>query len=89
MSSAFFVHFNGSALHHVQLGPGMTGSEVKEAVALAVGLPVGSFGIKDSHGAVAGFHAGLVGEFEVIRIINPVKERPSLAGRLFSSRVFP
>lgn len=50
----------------VRLAPGMSEAGVKEAVALAVALEVGaSFGLRDAEG-FSGFHAGLVGDWEVV-----------------------
>ena len=45
-TGGFSVRYGTGDFRSVQLGPSMTSSEVKEAVAAAVELPVGSFFIR-------------------------------------------
>ncbi len=60
------VRFDGGAYQRVRLAPGMSEGGVKEAVAGAVGLAVGTFFIRDADGVVEGFHAGLAGDYDAV-----------------------
>jgi len=61
----FRVRYGAGPFQLVRLAPGMTPADVKEAVAGAVGLAVGSFFIRDALG-VSGFHAGLAGDWDAV-----------------------
>ena len=75
----FRVHYGAGAFQRVRLAPGMSGSDVKEAVAGAVGLAVGSFFIRDAEG-VSGFHAGLAGDWEAVLLPVPAPPAGGAAG---------
>lgn len=63
------IRVTGGPYKLVELVPGLSSLDVKEAVALAVSLPVGSFGIKsDADGRVATFHSGLTGNWTAVAL---------------------
>ena len=64
--------------HEVDLVPGMTGADVKEAVAAVVRLVLGTFGLVNAKGNGTGFHAGLVGDWDVVLL--PGQAPPAAAG---------
>jgi hypothetical protein len=59
------VRFDGGAYQRVRLAPGTSPSDVKDAVAGAVGLVPGTFGIRNADG-VEVFHAGLAGDYDAV-----------------------
>jgi len=61
----FRVRYGAGPFERVRLAPGMSEAGIKEAVALATGLAVGTFGLRDAEG-VSGFHAGLAGDWEAV-----------------------
>ena len=61
----FRVRYGAGRWHRVRLAPEMSEAGIKEAVSLAVGLPVGTFGLINAEGDTTGFHAGLVGDWDV------------------------
>jgi len=62
----FRVRHGGGAPVRVRLAPGTSEAGVKEAVAGAVGLPVGAFFLRDAEGGVSAFHAGLAGDWDAV-----------------------
>jgi len=70
----FRVRFGAGAWLPVLLAPGATEQGVKEAVALRLGLPAGSFGIQNAAGVPSVFHARLVGDWDAALL----PERPQL-----------
>jgi len=72
----FRVRYGDGAFQLVRLAPGMSEAGIERAVALATGLAVGTFGLRDAEG-VSGFHAGLAGDWEAVLL----PERPQLPER--------
>ena len=72
----FRVRYGDGPFQLVRLAPGMSEAGVKEAVALATGLAVGTFGLRDAEG-ISGFHAGLAGDWDAALL----PERPQLPER--------
>ena len=63
----------------VELVPGLSSLDVKEAVAGALRLAVGTFILEsDEDGRAAGFHAGLTGDWTAVLLPAP----PATQGRL-------
>ena len=56
----------GGAFLPVRLVAGMSPLDVKELVALKVGLAMGTFGIVDATGEPSPFHVGLEGDYDVV-----------------------
>ena len=66
------VRVHGGDYHTVELAPGMSSLDVKEAVAGALRLAVGTFVLEsDDDGRSAGFHAGLTGNWTAILLLAP------------------
>jgi len=61
----FRVRFGAGECQLVRLAPGMSEAGIERAVALATGLAVGTFGLRDAEG-VSGFHAGLAGDWDAV-----------------------
>jgi len=61
----FRVRYGDGAFQLVRLAPGMSEAGIERVVALATGLAVGTFGLRDAEG-VSGFHAGLAGDWEAV-----------------------
>lgn len=62
----FRVRYGAGAFKRVLLSRGASPADIKEAVAGAVGVAVGTFFVRSAaSGAVAPLHAGLVGDWEV------------------------
>lgn len=65
--AAFRVRHGGGAFLPVLLPPGAAAQDIKEAVALTVGLAVGTFGVRSAADGVASpLHAGLAGDWDVV-----------------------
>jgi hypothetical protein len=65
-SPPFEVRLPDGEYQRVLLVPGTPASDVKEAVAGAVRLPVGTFTLKNEDGATTVFHDGLTGRWTVV-----------------------
>ena len=52
--------------HEVHLVPEITGADVEKAVAVVVRLALGTFGLVNAKGNGTVFHAGLVGDWDVV-----------------------
>jgi hypothetical protein len=63
----FRVRYGGGEWYEVDLAPGASPADVKEAVAGQVNLAVGTFTIRSAATqATSTFHAGLVGDWDVV-----------------------
>ena len=63
----FRVRFGDGAFQLVLLPPGASEAGIERAVALAMGLAVGTFGIRNlASGATSPFHAGLAGDWDAV-----------------------
>ena len=82
----FRVRYGASPFQLVRLAPGMSAADVKEAVALATGLAVGTFGLRDAEG-VSSFHAGLVGDWDAVALASPAAPPAAAAVPSFASDV--
>ena len=70
-SAPFRVRYGGDEHKVVLIGPGATEAGIEKAVALRVGLSVGSFGIRNADGVPSTFHAGLTGDWDVVLLPPP------------------
>ena len=75
---AFRVRDLAGGWHPVELAPGMSEAGVRDAVAGVVRLAPGSFSLVNAEGGGAGFHAGLVGDWEAALL--PGQAQPAGAG---------
>ena len=62
----FRVRFGNGAFLPVILSPGASETGIERAVALRVNLAVGTFAIQNKDGVPSTFHAGLVGDWDVV-----------------------
>ena len=70
------VRVRGGDYHTVELAPGMSSLDVKEVVAGALGLAVGTFVLQsDADGRSAGFHTGLAGDWTTVPLLAPPATR--------------
>ena len=70
------VRIHGGDYHTVELAPGMSSLDVKEAVAGALRLAVGTFVLEsDADRRSAGFHAGLTGDWTTVPLLAPPATR--------------
>ncbi len=72
----FRVRFGAGEYKRVLIANNASELRIKEAVAGQVGLPVGSFGIKNADGATSTFHAGLTGNWDVVPLPAPAPSVP-------------
>ena len=70
------VRVHGGDYHTVELAPGMSELVVKEVVAGALRLAVGTFVLEsDADRRSAGFHAGLTGDWTAVPLLAPPATR--------------
>ena len=74
----FRVRYGAGAFQLVLLPPGASEAGIERAVALATGLAVGTFGLRDAEG-ISGFHAGLAGDWDAV-LLPGVGAGPAAAG---------
>jgi hypothetical protein len=74
------VRYGAGAFQLVLLPPGASETGIKEAVALRVGLAVGTFGIRNADGVPSPFHAGLAGDWEAVLLPVPAPPAGGAAG---------
>jgi len=67
-AAPFRVRDLAGAWHDVELVPTTSEAGVEMAVAGVVGLALGSFGLANDRGSRSAFHAGLVGDWRVVRL---------------------
>ena len=78
LGAPFRVRLGAGAFRRVLLPRGASPADIKEAVAGAVGLVVGTFFIRDAESSVTSpFHAGLVGDWDVVLLPAPMPAQPS------------
>ena len=65
------VRVPGGEYTTVLLVPGVSTLDVKEAIAVAVGLPMGTFALKSDAGIATVCHAGLTGNWNVLTFVAP------------------
>ena len=70
-SPSFEVRLPGGEYKEVLLAPGASGLDVKEVVAGAVGLPMGTFFLKNDAGVSTVFHSGLTGRWTAVLFSAP------------------
>ena len=66
MAYPFRVRYGDAEHLVVDIGPGTSELGIEKAIAGCVGLPVGTFFIKNAAGVTSTFHAGLVGDWDVV-----------------------
>ena len=75
---AFRVRYGDAEHLVVDIGPGTSEQGIEKAVAGCVGLPVGTFVLKNAAGVTSTFHAGLVGDWDVVLL--PGRAAPGAGG---------
>jgi hypothetical protein len=83
----FRVRYGAGRWHRVRLAPEMTGADIKDAVAAVVRLAPGTFGLVNAEGDGTGFHAGLVGDWDVVPLPGqapPAFSPPAIAPQGFA-----
>ena len=66
MAYPFRVRYGDAEHLVVDIGPGTSEQGIEKAIAGCVGLPVGTFVLKNAAGVTSTFHAGLVGDWDVV-----------------------
>ena len=83
------VRIPGGHYESVELVPELSPQDVKEIVAGAVGLPVGTFILKsDADGRTTGFHAGLTGNWTTVLLPTPAAA-PAVQGWCVGDSLLP
>ena len=81
----FRVRDLGGGWHPVDLVPGISPADVKEAIAAVVRLAPGTFGLVNAAGGGTAFHAGLAGDWEAVLLpaqsLAPAKRITLLVGK--------